>query len=336
MDIVVYLAIAVLGVVFFISLLILIIMCRRKYEYNRLLVNQSLRFSKLRHENVDDIIQLSPHISNALNSNQWVYDVSGILEHCVAVLKLCHTLTDKLAKIPLNSISPQLNDVICQATARVVPRFDDLLQSMAAPNVDVRLIEARVVALVTTCFSLVSPFYLMNPKYKEVFGQLINDMEVHQKYLQVAVDQATINATAAASGADGNNGSPPPSSSATTKVPIEQRKIIITNETSQTAPSAAAAKPNPPPQVSSNSKLPHQPATNHRTPPEQQKRITSVSQPITVSTTRTPSVAAGGAALHQAPGANRNERSASVSLHPTRDETRQELLSDEAPADPSA
>lgn len=93
--------------------------------------------------------------ANALNSNQWVYDVSGILEHCVAVLKLCHTLTDKLAKIPLNSISPQLNDVICQATARVVPRFDDLLQSMAAPNVDVRLIEARVVALVNNfakCF----------------------------------------------------------------------------------------------------------------------------------------------------------------------------------------
>ena len=66
MDFVVYLAIIVLGAVFIVSLIILIIMCRRKYEYNRLLVDQSLRFSKLRHENVDDIIQLSPHICKFL------------------------------------------------------------------------------------------------------------------------------------------------------------------------------------------------------------------------------------------------------------------------------
>jgi hypothetical protein len=343
MDFVVYLAIAVLCVVFIISLLILIFMCRRKYEYNRLLVNQSLRFSKLRHDNVDDIIQLSPHISNALNSNQWVYDVSGILEHCVAVLKLCHTLTDKLAKIPLNSISPQLNDVICQATARVVPRFDDLLQSMAAPNVDVRLIEARVVALCCSCWSLVSPFYLMNPKYKEVFGQLINDMEAHQKCLQLAVEQATINATAGASGAatsssggNGNGENGPPqasSSSSTTKTPTDQRKIIM-NQTSQPSPQAKGAKPNPSSQIisGSNNQLPHTVNNHRRTPPEQKRIINSVAQPITVSTTRTPPIS-----LHQAPPPIiRNVRSASVSLHPTRDESRQELLDHEAPADPSA
>jgi|UniRef100_A0AC35FYA3 hypothetical protein len=345
MDFVVYLAIAVLCVVFIISLLILIFMCRRKYEYNRLLVNQSLRFSKLRHDNVDDIIQLSPHISNALNSNQWVYDVSGILEHCVAVLKLCHTLTDKLAKIPLNSISPQLNDVICQATARVVPRFDDLLQSMAAPNVDVRLIEARVVALCCSCWSLVSPFYLMNPKYKEVFGQLINDMEAHQKCLQLAVEQATINATAGASGTatsssggNGNSENGPPqasssSSSSTTKTPTDQRKIIL-NETSQSSPQAKGAKANPSSQIisGSNNQLPHTVNNHRRTPPEQKRIINSVAQPITVSTTRTPPIS-----LHQAPPPIiRNVRSASVSLHPTRDESRQELLDHEAPADPSA
>lgn len=73
--------------------------------------------------------------------------MNGLLQHCVAVLKLCHQLTDQLAKIPLTQINPQLNDIICQATARVVPRFDDLLQTLAMPNVDVRLIEARVTAL---------------------------------------------------------------------------------------------------------------------------------------------------------------------------------------------
>uniref|UniRef100_A0A914Q521 Transmembrane protein 98 n=1 Tax=Panagrolaimus davidi TaxID=227884 RepID=A0A914Q521_9BILA len=249
---------------------------------------------------------------------------------------------DKLAKIPLNSISPQLNDVICQATARVVPRFDDLLQSMAAPNVDVRLIEARVVALCCSCWSLVSPFYLMNPKYKEVFGQLINDMEAHQKCLQLAVEQATINATAGASGAatsssggNGNGGENGPpqatSSSSTTKTPTDQRKIIM-NETSQSSPQAKGAKPSSQIISGSNNQLPHTVNNHRRTPPEQKRIINSVAQPITVSTTRTPPIS-----LHQAPPPIiRNVRSASVSLHPTRDESRQELLDHEAPADPSA
>ena len=62
MDIAVILALTVLGCVFVFSFILLVVMCRRRYEYNRLLVDQSLRFSKLRQDNVDDIIQLSPHI----------------------------------------------------------------------------------------------------------------------------------------------------------------------------------------------------------------------------------------------------------------------------------
>ena len=271
------------------------------------------------------------------------------MEHCVAVLKLCHTLTDKLAKIPLNSISPQLNDVICQATARVVPRFDDLLQSMAAPNVDVRLIEARVVALVTTCWSLVSPFYLMNPKYKEVFGQLINDMEVHQRFLQLAVDQATINATTGVAAAPGGSGgaSPPTSTAAAPgtgaggagKTPTEQRKIITINETATTKSPATAptttpatTKP-PPPTTGPGGKVG---VGGRPTPPEQKRIINPVTQPLSVTTTnsRTPSGHAG--ATSQPTNTSSTTAPRGASLHPGRDEARQELLSDEAPADPSA
>lgn len=107
--------------------------------------------------------------------------MGGLLQHCVAVLKLCHELTDKLAKIPLNQINPQLNDIICQATARVVPRFDDLLITLAMPKVDIRLIEARVTALTVACWSLVMPFYILNPKFKEEFGNLVREMESHQQ-----------------------------------------------------------------------------------------------------------------------------------------------------------
>lgn len=55
MDVVVYLALAVLLAVFCISFAILVIMCRRRYEYNRLLVSHSLRFSKLKHGELDNV-----------------------------------------------------------------------------------------------------------------------------------------------------------------------------------------------------------------------------------------------------------------------------------------
>ncbi|KAI1730822.1 transmembrane protein 98 [Ditylenchus destructor] len=188
MDIVVYLALAVLLAVFLFSLFILIVMCHRKYEYNRLLMAHSLRFSKLRQESLD-IIQLGPHISQKLSTNQWVEEVSGMLADSVAVLKLCHVLTDQMSKIPLNQIGDHLNEIICQATTRVVPRFDALLRSMAAKNVDIRVIESRVAALVTACWSLVIPFYILNPKYKELFGELVQEMEKHHGHLLLALEQ---------------------------------------------------------------------------------------------------------------------------------------------------
>uniref|UniRef100_A0A914GQF6 Transmembrane protein 98 n=1 Tax=Globodera rostochiensis TaxID=31243 RepID=A0A914GQF6_GLORO len=129
MDIVVYLALVVLGAVFLFSLFILIIICRRKHEYNRILFSQSLRFSKLRQENMEDIEQLGPHISRALDRNHWLEEMTtGLLQHCVAVLKLCHLLTDKMAKIPLIQQKQQhrpaeMNEFICKATARIVPRL---------------------------------------------------------------------------------------------------------------------------------------------------------------------------------------------------------------------
>lgn len=77
-------------------------------------------------------------LAQALDKNTWVYDVTGLLQHCVAVLRLCHQLTDQLAAVPLQHASPQLNHMLCQATLRVMPRFDDLLSAVASPAVSSR------------------------------------------------------------------------------------------------------------------------------------------------------------------------------------------------------
>lgn len=58
-----------------------------------------------------------------------------MLQHCVVVLKLCHALTEKLSVIQLNSIAPKLNEQVVITTARIMPRFDDLIRTVAASQV---------------------------------------------------------------------------------------------------------------------------------------------------------------------------------------------------------
>lgn len=161
-------------------------------------------------------------LAQKLSNNQWVEGVSGILQNCVSVLKLCHLLTDKMSKIQLNQISPQLNDVICQATTRVVPRFDILLRSLAAKNVDIRIIEARVAALVTACWALVTPFYLLNPKYEDKLGSIVHEMEVFHSHLQLALEQVEGDYSATPTSSSNN----PPNNGAN----LQQQQHLIDNE----------------------------------------------------------------------------------------------------------
>uniref|UniRef100_A0A1I7X1X3 Tr-type G domain-containing protein n=1 Tax=Heterorhabditis bacteriophora TaxID=37862 RepID=A0A1I7X1X3_HETBA len=119
MDVVVYLALAVLAAVFVVSLIVLLLMCQRRRMQSR-----SFKVSF-----IFKTIVSSPQV---LDRNNWVYDVSGVLQHCVALLRLCHTLTDKLSAVPLHH-APHLNDLLCEATLRVMPRFDDLLGAVASP-----------------------------------------------------------------------------------------------------------------------------------------------------------------------------------------------------------
>lgn len=115
----------------------------------------------------------------------------------MSILKLCHDLTDKLSAISLDNVSPQLNQLICDATARIVPRFDDVLQALAAKKVDLRLTEARVTALTSAVWALLTPFYAVDGKYREMFGPVLAEMENHQQYLTASlhtVDDAIVDA----------------------------------------------------------------------------------------------------------------------------------------------
>ncbi|PAV67706.1 hypothetical protein WR25_04223 isoform D [Diploscapter pachys] len=181
MDLVVYLALGVLAVVFIISFIVLIVMChRRRTNLKRLKkTNPLLRYSKIRTENLDNVVQLSPLMAQVLDKNTWVYDVTGLLQHCVAILRLSHTLSQKLSAVPLNQVSPELMEAIKQATIRVMPRFDDLLSSVASPSIDARILEARASALATVCWALYMPYSLVNQRCAELFIVPLREMEGH-------------------------------------------------------------------------------------------------------------------------------------------------------------
>lgn len=122
-----------------------------------------------------------------MNTNQWVEQLAtDLLQHCVAVLKLCHSMTEEMAKIPLDEhCPPEINELICKATSRVMPRFEALLRSMANSDVDIRVIEARVAALISACWALAAPFALVSSEHKERLTQTIGQMEQHHFALQV-------------------------------------------------------------------------------------------------------------------------------------------------------
>ncbi|KAL3072737.1 hypothetical protein niasHS_017711 [Heterodera schachtii] len=145
---------------------------------------------------MEDVELLGPHISRALDCNHWIEEMTtGLLQHCVAVLKLCHLLTEKVTKIPLVQQKQQqrpaeLNEFICKATTQIVPRFEALLRSMASKEVEIRVLEARVGALSSACWSLVVPLSLASPKHKDQLVGIVQEMDFHMTMLQMALNKA--------------------------------------------------------------------------------------------------------------------------------------------------
>uniref|UniRef100_A0A2R5L346 Transmembrane protein 98 n=1 Tax=Hirondellea gigas TaxID=1518452 RepID=A0A2R5L346_9CRUS len=91
-------------------------------------------------------VRLAPQIDKILNDAQWVDDATGLIPHCLAILKLCHKLTERLVTTTLTPLPHyQINQII-QASRRVSPRLDDVARAMYPP-LDPRLLEARCSSL---------------------------------------------------------------------------------------------------------------------------------------------------------------------------------------------
>jgi hypothetical protein len=50
-------------------------------------------------------VRLHPDIEQILADEQWIGDATGLVPHCLAVLKTCHTLTEQLAALAMGPLN---------------------------------------------------------------------------------------------------------------------------------------------------------------------------------------------------------------------------------------
>jgi len=166
METVVVVAIGVLSIVFIGSLAALLIICYHRYykkdfykDFNDRPEANLIAPTGPNHMELDDV-QIHPEIDKILADAQWVDDVSGLIPHCLTILKSCHHLTERLvgatmALLPHYEEGDQQKKLweIIKVAQRISPRVDDVVTSMYPP-LDPRLLESRCLSLVLSVTQL--------------------------------------------------------------------------------------------------------------------------------------------------------------------------------------
>lgn len=171
MDTVVAVAIAVLATICLASLVALFVMCRYKCKKKTDLISSLHKDTRpdvqLIQDNaqgqttdveLDDVRINNPRLDAILHDENWVDDATGLMPHCISILKTCHDLTERLVGMTMGNaqmIRTQelLTDIVAVAK-RINPRVDEVVSSMYPP-LDPRLLEARCTALVLSVSHLV-------------------------------------------------------------------------------------------------------------------------------------------------------------------------------------
>ncbi|GAB6023831.1 hypothetical protein CHUAL_008572 [Chamberlinius hualienensis] len=199
METVVVVAIAVLATVFVGSLIALILVCRHRYCHRPDFLTQQMADTRpdihlingrddINDVELDDVC-LHPDIERILDDDQWIDDATGLIPHCLTILKICHQLTERLVAMTMGNVQHQpqkrLWDII-EVAKRISPRVDDVVRSMYPP-LDPRLLEARTTALVlsVTHLTLVTRSVCQVTIFDWI-QESLQEMEEHLKVLRDA------------------------------------------------------------------------------------------------------------------------------------------------------
>ncbi|CAG2163055.1 unnamed protein product [Oppiella nova] len=191
MESIVIVAIGVLCLVFVGSLVALIVICHHRRRSNRW--SQRIRWGHNAINNMElDDVRLHPDIDKILADTQWVDDATGLIPHCLAILKSCHHLTERLVAATMSAMTRYQEEEqqhklweIIRVAQRISPRVDDVVQSMYPP-LDPRLLESRCLSLVLSVSQLAIVIrYLCHVKSHWI-QEALQELDVQLKILRDA------------------------------------------------------------------------------------------------------------------------------------------------------
>lgn len=148
---------------------------------------------------LDDVrLQLNT-IDQILSDTRWVDDATGLVPHCLALLKGCHHLTERLVAATMSAM-PRFTEneqrkkliEIGRVAPTISPRVDDVVEAMYPP-LDPRLLESRCLSLLLS----VSRFAIVIIYTCAIRGQWIEDelkgLELQLKILREVGQALLIN-----------------------------------------------------------------------------------------------------------------------------------------------
>uniref|UniRef100_A0ABI7YCI2 Transmembrane protein 98 n=1 Tax=Felis catus TaxID=9685 RepID=A0ABI7YCI2_FELCA len=114
METVVIVAIGVLATIFLASFAALVVVCRQRYcrprdllqRYDSKPIVDLIGAMETQSEpselELDDVVITNPHIEAILENEDWIEDASGLMSHCIAILK-----SGRCGEIDVPSVGPQ-------------------------------------------------------------------------------------------------------------------------------------------------------------------------------------------------------------------------------------
>nr|CAH7712204.1 unnamed protein product [Callosobruchus chinensis] len=153
-------AFGVLSAIFISAFVILIVICKRQKYYvkksifdthheatrpeKQLIESDGLETSDM------ELGAVTVNFEEILTDEQWIDDATGLIPHCLAILKTCRYLTERLTALAMNStpLSGNFTQIVevKLSAKRISSKVDDMVRSMYPP-LDPRLLEARAAAL---------------------------------------------------------------------------------------------------------------------------------------------------------------------------------------------
>uniref|UniRef100_A0A2I3RXV9 Transmembrane protein 98 n=1 Tax=Pan troglodytes TaxID=9598 RepID=A0A2I3RXV9_PANTR len=158
METVVIVARGVLATIFLASFAALVLVCRQRYYQPRDLRQRYDSKPIVDLIELDDVVITNPRIEAILENKDWIEDASGLMSHCMAILKICHTLTEKLVAMTMGSGAKMKTSAIVSNIIVVAkwnsPRVDDVVKSMYPP-LDPKLLDTGTTTLLLSVSRLV-------------------------------------------------------------------------------------------------------------------------------------------------------------------------------------